>query len=301
MIPIFPEFHKLELSHKAEVENIAHLFEPYSDFNFENMWAWDTNESIKISLLNNNLVVMTKNIFTDEINCTYLGNNHLDDTLHKLFNYLKNMGIQNPNICSVPEASLKNLNFKKYFIGFDINSCDYIYDLSQLSSYAGNKFMQKRGRKNNFVKNHPNASVKVINLLDEGSKKEIISLNNSWVQSKSIYQADMDVTKEVIAINRFLNANFKDAYCVGLYEEKLIGYAIFSFHKNDFCINHFIKADISYIGVYEFFIQECSRLLKDLGCTYLNYLEDMGLPGLRQAKLTYRPIKFLRKYTVKEL
>lgn len=41
MIPKFPEFKKLELSNKEEIENFTSKFPPYSDFNFVSMWCWD--------------------------------------------------------------------------------------------------------------------------------------------------------------------------------------------------------------------------------------------------------------------
>ena len=39
MIPEFPEFKKLELSNKEEIEKITQKFPPYSDFNFVSMWC----------------------------------------------------------------------------------------------------------------------------------------------------------------------------------------------------------------------------------------------------------------------
>ena len=65
MIPTFPNFKKLEISDKKEVEEYTSNFPPYSDFNFTSLWAWDTNEKRMISKLNGNLVVQ----FTDYITC----------------------------------------------------------------------------------------------------------------------------------------------------------------------------------------------------------------------------------------
>ena len=61
MIPGFPEFKKLELSNKEEIENFTSKFPPYSDFNFISMWCWDIKGETRISKFNNNLVVR----FTD--------------------------------------------------------------------------------------------------------------------------------------------------------------------------------------------------------------------------------------------
>ena len=111
----------------------------------------------------------------------------------------------------------------------------------------------------------------------------------------------MDVEKELSVINRFLEARFKNALCVAIYNLKeIIGFSIFSFHSNDYVVSHFTKANTAYKGIYEFLLRESASLLNKLGYKFLNHQEDMGLPGLREAKKSYRPVKFLKKYTVTE-
>lgn len=301
MIPKFPQFKKLEFSDREEIIAINSRYQPYADFNFENMWTWDVNDSVKISILNGNLVLLAKNIYTNEVICSYLGNNNVNETIYHLFDFLEETVDSNPKISFVPEISLKGMDFKKYFIEIDLSSCDYIYDLKHLSDYSGNQYMQKRGRNNAFVRNYPDTEVKILDLHNSEVKNEILNLNNSWVENKIIQHNDKDIDKDPLSIARFLDADFQDVYCVGVYQKELIGYAIYSFHGKDYAINQFIKADISYKGVYEFLMKESAKLLHQKGYKYLNFLEDMGLPGLRVAKNTYRPIGFLRKYFVNKL
>lgn len=301
MIPKFPEFKKLEFSDKQEIDAITSQYEPYSDFHFETMWSWDTNDSLKISNLNGNLILLTKDIFTDQVVCSYLGNHKVNNTLYNLFDFLDSTGTQSPKISLVPEISLKGIDFSKYFIEIDLNTCDYIYTLRHLSQYSGNQYTQKRGRRNTFMRNYPDVSVKVLDLKDPVHRQEILNLNSAWVQNKAKYQNEADNDKEALALTRFMDANFDSAYCLGVYHKELIGYAIFSFHRNDYALNQFIKADISYKGVYEFLMHECATFLGEKGYEFLNYLEDMGMSGLRKAKMTYRPVKFLRKYFIKRL
>lgn len=61
MIPEFPQFKVLELSDKGDIEVFTKKFPPYSDFNFVSMWSWDIKGDMRISQLNDNLVVR----FTD--------------------------------------------------------------------------------------------------------------------------------------------------------------------------------------------------------------------------------------------
>lgn len=73
MILKFLEFKKLELLDKKEVEKITSKFPPYSDFNFVSMWSWDVKEELRISKLNNNLVVRFADYFVGNPFFYFLG------------------------------------------------------------------------------------------------------------------------------------------------------------------------------------------------------------------------------------
>ena len=60
---------------------------------------------------------------------------------------------------------------------------------------------------------------------------------------------------------------------------------------------HAEKALTDYEGAYAFINQSFASHLPAT-FTYLNREEDMGVPGLRQAKLSYHPYKLLNKYTL---
>lgn len=57
---------------------------------------------------------------------------------------------------------------------------------------------------------------------------------------------------------------------------------------------HFEKADIHIDGAYNIINQEFAIHLPEQ-YTYLNREEDLGIPGLRQAKQSYHPVILLEK------
>jgi hypothetical protein len=60
---------------------------------------------------------------------------------------------------------------------------------------------------------------------------------------------------------------------------------------------HVEKANTEYRGLYQAINNEfCRAMAKDF--KLINREEDMGIPGLRKAKLSYHPAKFVEKYTI---
>jgi hypothetical protein len=58
---------------------------------------------------------------------------------------------------------------------------------------------------------------------------------------------------------------------------------------------HFEKGIDEYKGIYQYINQNFAASL-DEHYVYINREQDLGDEGLRQAKMTYRPIGFVRKY-----
>jgi len=61
---------------------------------------------------------------------------------------------------------------------------------------------------------------------------------------------------------------------------------------------HFEKGRHGYRGVYQM-VNCCFARAQKADVTLLNRAQDLGEEGLRQAKLSYLPVDFLRKYTVR--
>lgn len=300
MLPKFPEFKKLELSDQEDIEKITSQYEPYSDFNFANMWAWDVYGVCELSVLHHNLVIRFFDPITQKQAYSYLGQSGISKTVSDIFNFFDKNNLTDCSLKLVPEVSLAGLDFTKHFIEIDMNSCDYMYDLVALASLSGNKYSQKRGRSNNFKTHYPTATVSVLDLHSPSTVAEINELNYIWMKNKS--GSSVDLSQEMLAIDRFISSGIKQYLSLGVYvDKKLIGYTVFSFHGTDNAINLFIKGDMFYVGVYEFVMQLSAQILMDKGYKYMNYQEDLGIDGLRRAKLAFRPTGYLRKYFIKKL
>jgi hypothetical protein len=67
--------------------------------------------------------------------------------------------------------------------------------------------------------------------------------------------------------------------------------------NSDTAVIHIEKANHHIDGLYTLINQQfCEREWKE--AVYVNREQDLGLEGLRKAKLSYNPVKLIDKYTV---
>ena len=72
-------------------------------------------------------------------------------------------------------------------------------------------------------------------------------------------------------------------------EDSLVAYSVYSRLNKDVFTIHFEKADYSYQGIAQVINWETAKALQER-CMYINREQDLGVPGLRKAKLSYEPL-----------
>ena len=86
---------------------------------------------------------------------------------------------------------------------------------------------------------------------------------------------------------------------IGIFDNKqFLGYSIIEVLSGGYSICHFSKADIHIHDIYDFLMKESCKILRSQNCSFLNYEQDLGLPGLRYTKRSFRPINFFKKLIV---
>ncbi len=299
MIPKFPKFRKLELTDQKDIENISLNYPAYSDFDFANMWIWNENNEVEISTLNSNLVVIIKNWVANDLVCSFLGNNKVNETLEEIFNYLETNKKDVAGIGLVPEISLVNVDPNKYTTLIDRNNCDYVYDLKSLAEYKGPKYASKRNLLNIFSNKYKDLSLQQLDLSKGKVVKSIAELNEKWILNRQNADLEYFLQKEMIALEKLINHKFKNIIGLGLFiEDSLISYSILSLAASKYALGLFSKYDSTYRGLNEYMMNKSAQYLFDKGYVYLNAEEDLGLSGLRFSKNSFRPKEFLQKYSV---
>ncbi|MEI8174518.1 MAG: phosphatidylglycerol lysyltransferase domain-containing protein [bacterium] len=301
MLPEFPQFKTLELSDKGDVEVFTKKFPPYSDFNFVSMWSWDIKGEMRISQLNNNLVVRFTDYITGEPFYSFLGDNEVNDTVEKLLEISKKEGLK-AELKLIPEEAIKNLDLKNYPTEEDPDHFDYIYKNENLANFNEKKFKNKRYLFKKFKTSYLDANTLITSSIDEKTKEDILKLDKKWANSRLEKTIDFDIKNETIAVEKFLSSlyNFSDPkflfLCLYVGKE-LVGFSISSIINQDYVLCHFSKGDTKYIGVYEYMLKNLGENVTKI-TRFMNYEQDLGLSGLRFSKNSFRPSSFLKKYVI---
>ncbi|MGL5650702.1 MAG: DUF2156 domain-containing protein [Paraclostridium sp.] len=178
------------------------------------------------------------------------------------------------------------------------NNFDYIYDGESLRTLAGRKNQKKRNHLNSFVKEYGDRVE--YKKLEEKDFDECISLLKEWSKDK---EESIELDSEFKAIKRIFKnyEKLKDTLKIsGIYiDSKLEAFSIGEMLNDNMAVIHVEKANADIRGLYPYINQQF--LLNEFSdVEFVNREEDLGIEGLRKAKLSYHPVKFAEKYTVIE-
>lgn len=179
----------------------------------------------------------------------------------------------------------------------DRDSFDYIYDIHDLAQLPGRKFQRKRNHLNRFRQNHPEHTLEPIT--DE-NLSEVQALVAQWYALRQEANPHGDYRLEQTALSKALTQR-KELGMEGLLLRTDHGPVAMTLgsrlSETTFDI-HFEKAldiaDGAYAAINNGFAAYLLEKYPTL--TYLNREDDMGLEGLRKAKLSYNPHHMLEKH-----
>lgn len=299
MIPLFPIFKKIDIEDKKSIESYTHKHPPYSDFNFTSLWAWDTHDERMISKLNDNLVIRFTDYETGAPFFSFLGTNETEQTATELINFANKEGIS-PILRFVPEESIINLKNSILKIEEDKNNFDYIFSVSELANLKGIKYKEKRHSSTKFTREHHKATFELKKINDSMLHNQIISVLKDWNNKKKTENKTHDLKHEENAINRLFQEKNEGNLIVScvLLNEIMIGFSIDEILPSNYAISHFIKADYSHAGVYDFLNKNIAEYLATQNITLWNWEQDLGISNLRKSKTSYNPVNFLKKYKI---
>lgn len=172
---------------------------------------------------------------------------------------------------------------------------DYIYLREDLSTLKGKKFQAKRNHINKFKNRYP---YQYLPLSDELIPK-CLELETKWYKANRTEEDAEDLRHEKTSLT-FALEHFKELGILGgaiTVDSQIVAFTYGSpINHNTFGV-HVEKADINFEGAFSLINQEFASHIPEQ-YIYINREEDLGIPGLRQAKLSYNPTILLDKCAV---
>ncbi|WXR61124.1 phosphatidylglycerol lysyltransferase domain-containing protein [Peptostreptococcaceae bacterium AGR-M142] len=291
---------KIDLKSYSELQpEFKQLNYEACEYSFTTMFMWQHTYNTRY-YKTKDFIVIIGNYENDEFSVLPLAKK---ENMDKAFNFIQKYFIDNDmklNIRAANEEFVEflNLNYpNKYQIIEERDYFDYVYKGEKLKSLKGRKLHRKRNHIKKFIANYEGRYE--YRSLKKADLDDCLKLLDKWKNSK---EEDESLNDEIIAIKKvFDNIDRLDIKIAGVFiDGKLEAFTFGEYLNDDMALIHVEKANPSINGLYPFinqmFIKEEFNEVE-----YVNREEDLGIEGLRRAKLSYYPDRLVKKYTIKEI
>lgn len=179
-----------------------------------------------------------------------------------------------------------------YGLTEDRNNSDYVYTMESLRDLAGKKLHAKRNHINQFMAQY-GARYEYVKISGD-MMDECVDVYNEWLSEKSPDETD---SMELCAIKTLLT--HMDTLGIrggGIrIDGRLAAFTLGQKVDDNMAVVHIEKADNGIMGLYTVINNQFVRHeLTDV--RFVNREEDMGIEGLRKAKLSYYPAYMIDKF-----
>jgi len=285
-IPEYPEFAPIDIDMRDELYPALNMLsDGISEFTFSNLYLFRATYGYRASHITGKTFVIEGSKLGERFFVTPCCVPD-DATLERLFAdhaYLKNMS---ETQCKADRIRLEAAGCS---VHEDRDNFDYLYNRHDLAELSGKAYHKKRNLVNAFLNSY-NYEQKP---LDASTVPDAIAVLDAWREEKGV-DGDYVASREALDLYDRLCMRGAVYYVDG----KPAGYALGEpLSKGRMFAVHFEKALGSYKGIYQFLNQAFAQSLP-AHVKFVNREQDLGDEGLRQAKMTYRPVGFVRKYRV---
>ena len=289
------DFQPLDLSRKAEYDRLLRCCgERGCEYSLVNLYLWGRQ---KAAFLDDCLVFFSQ-FNRKSVYLFPVGTGDKKAALDAIIRDAKKRGIpcRLTGLTQDDCALLEQLYPGKLRYHFDRDSFDYIYDINDLADLKGRKFQRKRNHLNRFREQNPDHRLEPIT---QENLPRVQALVSRWYDLRTQQDPHADYQLEQAAITKALG-NMDKLELEGLLlttgPDDLAMPLGSRLNDTTFDI-HFEKAldiaDGAYAAINQGFAQHLREKYPNL--LWLNREDDLGLEGLRKAKLSYNPHHMLEK------
>lgn len=290
------DYQPITLDKKMPYERLlATAGERGCEYGFANLYLWGRQ---RMAFLNGNVSVFSQ--FDRKSVYLYpIGQGDLKATLDAIIHDAEKRDIPcrltglTRNDCE----ELERLYPGRFRFHTDRNSFDYVYSIEELAELKGRRFQRKRNHLNRFLQQHPGVVTEPITDENTAQVREMV---HTWYALRLKEDPTRDFLMERSAIEKALKHR-AELGMEGLLlrvDGEIAAMTLGSrLSEHTFDI-HFEKALERYDGAYSAINRAFAQHIREKypEVTLLNREDDMGIEGLRKAKMSYNPTQFREKY-----
>lgn len=195
-------------------------------------------------------------------------------------------------VCQGMKKRLNDILPGKFEFTTNRDYSDYIYLRSDLATLTGKKFQSKRNHINRFKKEYTYKYVPIT----PDRVQECLYLEAEWCKANDCDKQDGTGNERqaiVFALEHFEELGLSGGILYA--NDKIVAFTFgMPINKETFGV-HVEKADTTVEGAYAMINFEFANHIPET-FTYINREEDLGIEGLRKAKLSYQPETILEKF-----
>lgn len=284
--PVYPEFKPVGIEDQALLRGYLDR-EPSGvcEMNFANIFIWKDSEHPRYTILDGSLCLLVEPDFEPPYFLPPVGGDRVPETIAACLRHA-------PRLSRVPEDIVR-----RFGAGFraeeDPDNFDYIYRVEDMVELKGKKYDGKRNRIRKFEStfSHEYAA------LARGDVAGCVRLLEHWFEEKR--NGDPYMKAEKVAIVQAL-ASFELLGLKGGVVKVDGRIEAFTFGMRltaDTVVIPIEIANPAFAGLAQWINREFVRR-EWSALKFINREQDMGVEGLRKAKLSYQPERLLKKYNL---
>jgi len=288
-IPVWPASRPLDIADKPHFDDLFEQLQPrVSELTFAGLYLFRSAHDYRVARVGDAIVVLGKGY---DCHCYCLP--PLGGDVRGACVQLLDAGLE---LYGVDDAfAARFLSAVECDMAEDRGAFDYLYLREELATLPGNRFHKKKNRISYFAARHTHEVHRFsaqhlcgcLQLLDEWGRVAEVEGNRS-------FGLEMDATVEALGQAGLLGLEGVVITVAGVVRAFAVGERL----NRDTAVCHFEKADHFMEGLSQLVNREFARLLFN-DCRYVNREQDLGEPGLRNAKLSYHPAELVRKFRVR--
>lgn len=274
------------------------------EYNFANIYLWSRAYPQQIARLGDRLLVQIQG----SLGLCYLypaGSGPLSAAVDALANHAAANGVPLTLVCVTENqrAALEAACPGRFAFQEDRDGFDYLYDVNRLADLPGKKLHAKRNHIHRFDEQFPDWLLEDIT---PANVPECVELERQWaaIRQEEAGEDVNSVSEETVAVIEALYHMDKLGLEGALIraDGSPVAFSLGGFITPEVFDVNFEKSFGEIQGAYPVINRELARLIRSRHpeVKWFNREDDMGLEGLRKAKLSYYPDILLTKYTARE-